>query len=192
MTIIETLKLTSARLSHLAGRIRDDIKGVSAVEFAIIAPMLVTLYLGAAETALGVSVNRKVSRVSSTISDLVAQAQTVSADDIDGIMNAAFAIMAPTDATPLRIVLTGVEIDADAKTKVIWSRKKGSGASAASVGSTYPIPTAIKIADSFVVVAQVQYDYAPAMGGQIVGSIQFDKKNYLRPRIGSNVACTGC
>ncbi len=176
-------------LSKLKSLWRDT-SAVSAVEFALIAPLLVSIYLGAAETTVGVSINRKVSRVASTVSDLVAQAQAISAADIDSIMNVSAAVMAPTDDTPLRIIVTGVNIDANKKAKVLWSRARN--ASKAATGSIYPIPSSIKIANSFIVVAQVQYDFSPGFGGAIVGPLHFDKKNYLRPRVGSNVTCTGC
>ncbi len=190
MHIGNSLRITMERCKAKLLHIWHDTSAVSAVEFALIAPLLVTIYLGASETALGVSVNRKVSRVASTVSDLVAQAQTITADDIDAIMNVSSAVMAPTNATPLRIIVTGVSIDANRNARVLWSRARN--ATKDSVNSTYPIPSRIKIANSFIVVAKVQYDFAPNFGGGVVNVLNFEKKNYLRPRVGANVTCSGC
>lgn len=193
--IRQRLRYFHAASWALVDRFIHDVRGVNAVEFALVAPMLVGLYIGSAETALGVSINRKVSRVSSTVSDLIAQSQAITAEDIDATMNAAYGIMAPMSQekiNKLRIVVTGVDIDANKNTKVLWSRAKGAGATAAALNSSYSIPSNIKIANTFIVVAHVQYDYTPNLGGNITGSINFDKKNYLRPRIGSSVTCSNC
>jgi Flp pilus assembly protein TadG len=54
-------------------RLRRNDEAVAAVEFALIVPFLITLYLGSIEAAALFTVDKRVSSISSTIGDLVAQ-----------------------------------------------------------------------------------------------------------------------
>ena len=46
---------------------RNDIRGVAAVEFALVVPLLIALYLGSIEAASLYSTDRKVATVASTM-----------------------------------------------------------------------------------------------------------------------------
>ncbi|WP_342214186.1 TadE/TadG family type IV pilus assembly protein [Aminobacter anthyllidis] len=54
-----------------------DKRGVAAIEFAIIAPLLLSLYFVTMEVSQGIETNKKVSRVGSMVADLVTQQQTI-------------------------------------------------------------------------------------------------------------------
>ena len=52
-------------------RLIGDERGVSAVEFALLLPLMLTLYLGAVEVSQGIRADRKVTLTARTIVDLV-------------------------------------------------------------------------------------------------------------------------
>ena len=56
------------RLSDFA----TDRRGVSAVEFALLLPLMLTLYLGGVELSQGISIDRKVTLTARTPDDLLA------------------------------------------------------------------------------------------------------------------------
>ncbi len=171
---------------HAAQTLKADIKGISGVEFALIAPMLVGIWLGLAETALGVTNSRKVSRVAATLADLVSQSESITGSQVDGIMNASSAVMEPYSSTGLKIHVIGVQMDANAVARVVWSRTKGDTTAPAD-DSIYPIPVNIKIADSFLIVTKVTYDYSPSIGSGIVDTFHFSEINYNVPRTSNTV-----
>src|SRR5262249_43774950 len=76
-------------------RFSGDQRGVSAVEFALLLPLMVTLYLGVVEISQGISADRKVTMTARSIGDLVAQASSMSNSDMTNSLNAATAVMAP-------------------------------------------------------------------------------------------------
>ena len=76
-------------------RIVRDRRGVSAVEFALILPTMIVLYLGIAETGNAITVYRRMSAIASTAADLTAQTKTVSTADLDDIVSASSAILSP-------------------------------------------------------------------------------------------------
>ncbi|MCB1430467.1 MAG: pilus assembly protein, partial [Nitratireductor sp.] len=76
-----------ARFLIVGDRFREEVRGVAAVEFAFIAPIMILLFVGTIELSAGVATNRKLSRLSSTIGDLITQSQTLTTNDIDNIMD---------------------------------------------------------------------------------------------------------
>ena len=88
-------------------------KAVAAVEFALIAPILLILFIGTVEISLLVAVDRKISRASSSIADLVAQFKVHSDDEIRAILGVTERIMYPYwDRIPC-VVISVVEANAE-------------------------------------------------------------------------------
>ena len=97
-------------------RFAGDRRGVSAVEFALLAPMMIALYLGCVEVSDGVSADRKVSLTASTVANLTSQVSSITNADMTNILNASSAIIAPcvrpvTSASPTE-PRTGVSLGA--------------------------------------------------------------------------------
>ena len=62
-----------------------DKRGVSAVEFALIAPILIMIYLALAELTLGMMASRRTSHLAATIGDLAAQSENLTDANITSI-----------------------------------------------------------------------------------------------------------
>ena len=58
------------RMNRAVRRLRGNQSGVGAVEFALIAPVLIMLYMGSLEVSVAMSVNKKLARAASTVADL--------------------------------------------------------------------------------------------------------------------------
>ena len=132
----------------LSGRTREslqnggvwrDKRGVSAIEFALLAPIILLMYVGTAEIGNLLTVERRVETVASTAADLTAQVKQVSNSDLSDISDASKSILAPYDTTPLKIVLSSVVADQNNNGKVAWSYSKNG--SPRAVGSSYALPT---------------------------------------------------
>ncbi len=165
-----------------------DCDGVSAVEFALILPLMIALYIGAVEFSQALNVDRRVTSVTSTVADLVAQADDVTCDEVNDIFTAASAIMAPYSATPIEIVVTSVEADKDNKTTVGWS--KALNGTAKAKDSDYTLPEGLTQAYSSIIVSEVKYTYTPTIGQYFVGGITLADTFYLRPRKSLTVTLT--
>ena len=79
---------------------RRDQRGVSAVEFAMLLPLMITLYLGAVEISQGVAIDRKVTLTARTVADLASQVTSINNSDMTNMLNAAAAVIAPFAAEP--------------------------------------------------------------------------------------------
>jgi Flp pilus assembly protein TadG len=169
------------RLARLAG----DERGVSAVEFALLLPLMLTLYLGAVEVSQGIGADRKVTLTTRTVADLVSQVSGLTASDMTNSLNAASAVMAPYSSSNLKVTVTSVKIDANSNATVDWSATMNG--TARSKGSTVTLPTALLIANTSLIWSEVQYTYTPTIGYVISGSLTLKDQIYMRPRMSDSI-----
>jgi Flp pilus assembly protein TadG len=166
-------------------RFHDDQGGVSAVEFAMLLPLMITLYLGSIEITQAVSADRKMTLVAGTVGDLVAQASCMKESDVNAIFDAGKAVLYPFDAGVMKAVVTSVTIDDKQTAKVVWS-KPLNGATAHAVGSnvTALIPPALLTSTGSVIWAEAYYTYTPTIGKVIAPTgIPLSEKVFLKPRL---------
>ena len=179
--------------SSILGRIRRiarDQRGVSAVEFALLAPVMVGLYLGCVEISEGVGADRKVSLTAAALANLTAQAQNLTATDMTNILDASGAIIVPFSASLLKMTVTCLKIDASKNVTVKWSVTRNGTADS----GTMTIPSALAVANSWLILAKTSYAYTPVVGYTITGTITLSDQMYMSPRISAptynGVACT--
>ncbi|BBE73181.1 TadE/TadG family type IV pilus assembly protein [Oharaeibacter diazotrophicus] len=167
-------------------------RGVSAVEFALILPVMLLLYAGGVELSEALSVDRKVNRVSSTICDLVSQVSNVSSSDMTDIFNASAAILEPySTGTSLKMQILVVDIGSTKQT-VNWSKAKNDSVYAKGVTSPITVPSAIAVVGTQVVIARVRYSYQSPFGDlmkSVTGHDTYDLEHVfmMRPRLGTSI-----
>src|SRR5215207_7193105 len=101
VTRIMLMQKMSLGIHRLLCGLRRDDRGNAAVEFAIIVPIMLTLFFGTIEFSSGVAVDRKITLVARTLSDLTSQSTTVTNTDMAGFTITAKAIMTPYDSSLL-------------------------------------------------------------------------------------------
>lgn len=169
-------------------RFAADRRGVSAVEFAMLLPLMVTLYLSCAEVTQAVSIDRKLTLTSHTVADLASQVSSISGADMTNILNASSSVMAPYSTGPLKITISCVDIDSAGNAKIKWS--DALNGTARSVGSSVTLPAALKIPSTSMVWAEVSYGYTPTVGQAITGTLTLFDQIYTRPRISETITRT--
>jgi Flp pilus assembly protein TadG len=162
-----------------------DRRGVSAVEFAMLLPLMVTLYLGVVEVSQGVATDRKVTLTTRTMADLASRVSSINNADMSSLLNASAAVIAPYQPAPLKIVLSAVSIDANGVAKIAWSDTLNG--TAHSVGSTVSLPTALNVANTQLIWSEVSYTYSPTFGYVLTGNLNLSDKIYMRPRLSDSI-----
>mgnify|MGYP002621717323 CR=1 FL=1 len=195
-------------IRRLAGFLGDR-RGVAAIEFAFIAPFLLTLYFVTMEVAQGIETNKKVSRVGSMVADLVTQQHSqTNADVIEPIMEIGGAILHPYGRTKPTIVVTGIDIkneEGEVKAVVAWSRQmqEGTFTSGPAKETETTVPKELNIPGTFLIRVSAQLDYRPFIAWTaqqrtnlgLMGAfdnINMDEVYYLRPRMSNRIDCTDC
>lgn len=182
------------RLSRDLGR---DNSGIGAIEFAIIAPVLLLLYLGALETTLGLSAAKRASRASGSIADIVTQQSGVNKTFLATMPSAAGAIFAPFDSSGLTLKITGIAIDSSAKATVAWSWAQD-GSKPYGAGTTVSdVPTDMDKASSFLVRTELAipytlFNFGPDFLPSGTNTITIARKYFYRQRTGTSIACSDC
>src|SRR3954463_9305907 len=89
------------RLRRLAAEMRADRSGIAATEFAVIVPIMLVMFFGTVEFSSGVAVDRKVTLVARTLSDLTSQTMNAVTDtDVKNFFAASASILTPYVVTP--------------------------------------------------------------------------------------------
>ncbi len=185
---VALIESPAERLRCRLGALAGDERGVSAVEFALLLPVMVTLYLGTVEVSQGIAADRKVSLTARTAADLVSQVSSVSNSDMTNVLNATATVMSPFGAANLKVTVTSVKIDANGAATVAWSDTLNGAARA--VGSSVTLPAALKIPNSYLIWSEVEYSYKPTVGYLISGTLALKDQIYMRPRLSDSVART--
>jgi Flp pilus assembly protein TadG len=165
-----------------------DSRGVAATEFAMIVPLMLVMFFGTVEVSSGVAVNRKVTLVARTLSDLTSQSKSVGDTDMTNFFAASNGIMWPYPSTPVKATISELYIDpATSKARVQWSK----GSVPRSAGSIVAIPSGLIGTDSsgntlpnqYLIFSEVSYLYQPITGYVMSSAgITLSDTAYTRPR----------
>lgn len=192
----KTGKEVTASLRACLRRFRRDERGIGAIEFAILFPVLLMLYLGAFELTVGLSVAKRATRAAGSIADIVTQQTSVTKSTLTPMPSVANAILAPYTATDLTLKITGVQLDASGSGTVTWSWAQD-GSKPYSTGSAVSVPSDLSQPSTFLVRTELSLpyqllsfgaDFLPAGSNQITISRQY----YYRPRTKDAIACSDC
>ncbi len=177
----------------------SDRRGVAAVEFALLAPMLVMGYFGVAELTEGLMASRKVSTVASTIGDLTAQAASTTPSQIADIFSVGQLVMQPFSTTgqTLTMRISSVTVDANSVPRVDWSQGQGlpplvKGAAVTLPSASGAPNTPFIASGQSVIMAEAHYQFTSPVAQYLPQTSDMHDTLYMSPRQGTQVACSTC
>lgn len=169
----------------LAGFWRDR-RGATAIEFAFIAPILILMYFGFAETTQAMMAQRRLSNITSQIGDLVAQGAQIGPARMNDVFNIGNVIMAPYPTDKLKMCVYSVVSDSAGKDTVAWVKTNPAGAGMANCPAANAVVTDVPVsvlpASQSVIVARAAYDYSSPSQLVMPATMTFKRIYYLRPR----------
>lgn len=174
-------RLLTGRRPGLAG----DRRGVAALEFALVAPILAVAYVATAEASLAIMAQRKLALATSIGADLASHSRTINAQTVNGIFRATTAVLEPFDAATLTQRITAVVVDADGNAVVDWS--VGAGIDRLAAGSVVALPAGLVVAEEGLVMAEAWLDYRSPMAFTLPGTNRFVETHYVYPRFNDRV-----
>src|ERR1700754_2266888 len=110
-------------------RFGTDTKAVTAVEFALILPLILIMLLETFDITRLVDVKNKTTLLSRTISDFIAQSQTISSTELGNIVAASKSVLYPypDGATVLTVQIKSINKLANGSFQIDWSYPPASG-----------------------------------------------------------------
>lgn len=136
-----------------------DQRGIAAVEFALVVPIIIILLLGSVDAVFALTAKRKVSLAAHSMADIVSRETGVSEDDLDTVADLGKLIMTPNDVTSAQIVISGAVVNFGGTTATVdWSSAFGPGAQDLPDDSTINLPSPLT-QGIFLVVASTRLPY---------------------------------
>lgn len=180
----------TTKISQTIARFTHSHEGVAVVEFALIMPLLLLLYLGTVEASRAISYDRRLTTIAASLGDLVARSDTeITAAQLTDYFQAAEAIIAPFVAGGLKQVVTSVYIDNLGVATVHWSEGYNGGVEH-NVGTPYPtVPTKLAslALDDYIIVSEAEMPYNPLTTYAFPGSLRLYKEYFHLPRFGERI-----
>ena len=173
-------------------RLRSCGAGNVVVEFGLAAPVLLMMMLASAELGRFVLLHQKVDRVATTVSDLVARAETISESQLDDIFTAAGQVATPFDLAGLGVVIVTsiANPSGDGQGPIIAWQRSGSGSYSGTSqlgaeGDEADLPAGFDVREGeTAIISEVYYDFAPFLSELIVRPQEVYRSSHHRPRLG--------
>lgn len=178
----------------LATRLIADQRGLAAIEFALIAPIMIILYLGLTEFCQAYMAERRTSHTTAMVADLVAQSDKTTSEKIDEVFAIGQLIMKPFPADPLLVRVTSVTMNDTGVASVDWSKSNNQAAfpKRDKGDPVTDLPAGLISKDESLIIGETNYEYNSAFKAAMPGPIVFKRTYYLRPRTVNQVICPDC
>lgn len=144
-------------------RFKSAREGVSAVEFAIIAPVMISMWIGTVEVGRAVGVSWKAKLVARTLADLTGRTTIVSNQGMANIFSATAAVLYPYDPTRISMRISSVKRISATRDEVVWSDvSPNSTVLARTNGEALTLPNGLlnNVGDT-VIYAETFYRFTP-------------------------------
>lgn len=172
-----------------------DKRALAATEFAVIVPLMLVMFFGTVEFSSAVAIDRKITMIARTLSDLTSQSTTLADTDMQDTFTASISMIMPYDATLVKGAIVQIYIDASSVAKIQWSKSAiiASGATQATLTAppsslapgttvTTMIPSTLLIPSTYLIFSQASYQYTPSVGYVLKSAITLSDVSYTRPR----------
>jgi Flp pilus assembly protein TadG len=170
----------------------SNASGIVATEFALMAPVLLLLFLGGFEVTRFILLQQKTEKVAYTIGDVVTQNTTITNAQLAQIVTAASQIMQPyTFGANGVVIVSSVYQTGTVNPPTVRWRYTGGGTLArtstvGNVNGNATLPAGLTLNDKDnVIIAEVYYRYSPMFSGGVVGTQDIYKSTVFKPRLGA-------
>jgi Flp pilus assembly protein TadG len=171
-------------------------EGTAAVEFALLMPVMLTLFFGAFEITNLLMVNLKLTAATEAAADLVAQTRSqtpnIAPSDIGNFTTAADLVITPYAASGLKLAYAGLTYNSNGNPQVAWHYEEN-GATAITTGAlNQTLLQGLGSGTASVIMVQSTYNYTSPFSWVLGTTYTLGDIAYNRPRYVTQVTCTTC
>jgi len=156
-------------------------KGLAALEFAIIAPMMILLVFGSVDLIDTLGANKRAQNAAASIADVVARDDNVTNAEITGLWAALDVLMYPDNGAAMTMRVSSVSIVDATTARVVWS--EGHGMTARVANTTVSLPSQMMTPGTSVIMTESSFPYEAPLGFLHTGSVNLEHNAYRRSRL---------
>jgi Flp pilus assembly protein TadG len=179
-------------------RFVDSRRAVAAVEFAMIMPVLLLLFLGTFDAQNAIALYAKVRSATYALAAITNQygntgTSVISTTTMSQITTATTAILAPYSSTPAIVVISQIKATSNTAAVVSWSYSPTAGqaltpgAAFTGLPTNFGTNTCNNTYPCYAIYAQVSYPFTPMFGAFMTGSLTLSDSIYTTPRVSTCV-----
>jgi Flp pilus assembly protein TadG len=181
---------TALGLRRQLRRFARDRDGVSAVEFALLLPFMLTLYLGGVELGDGMAIKFKTTLVARNVTDLASQFVSINGSNMTSILGASSTVITPYASANMVVTLSELTVNSSGNGVVQWSCSLNG--TARTTNSQMTMPTNLQTTGITLLYGEVTYPYTPSMGYVLTGTINIAQSIFFYPRLSSTIQLSSC
>jgi Flp pilus assembly protein TadG len=169
--------------AKLYRRFAASTRGVAAIEFAMILPILVVMFLGSIDAGRAIAVYMKVRAATYVLAAITNQYPTIQSVDMTNIVGATSVVLSPYSSAPVVVTISQISVSSATKASVSWSYSLNG--TALTQGASFTVPGSFATCNSYpcyLIYAQVSYTYSPLFGYVFPASIPLSDSLYVTPR----------
>jgi Flp pilus assembly protein TadG len=170
-------------MANLHRRFATSTRGVAAIEFAMILPVLLLLFLASVDTGRAIAIYMKVRSATYTLDAITNQYTTIQSTDITSIVGATSAVLAPYSSSPAVVTVSQISVNSSSNATVSWSYSLNG--TALTQGATVTVPSTLATCSTYpcyLVYGQVSYTYSPLFAYLFKTSFDLSDNLYVTPR----------
>jgi Flp pilus assembly protein TadG len=177
-----------ARPARLCRRFVASTRAVAAVEFAMIMPVMLIMFLSSFDAGNGIAIYLKVRAATYTLGAITNQYNTIQSTDMTAITGATASVLAPYPSSPTIVVISQIKATSNSAATVSWSYSPTSGSALAAGSTINNLPTNLakntcnNTYPCYLIFAQVSYTFTPQFGSFMTGPITLSDNLYVTPR----------
>lgn len=158
-------------------------KGVAALEFAIIAPLLmVPLLLGSVDLIDVMGANKRAQNAAASLADVVARDTEISNAEMASLWRALDILMYPNAPGDMEIRVSSISIQNASTARVIWSEGHG-GMSGRQAGTTVSLDNRMMTVGTSIIMVESTYKYDAPLGFLFQSQVRMTHNAYRRSRL---------
>jgi Flp pilus assembly protein TadG len=181
-----------SRAANIGARFVASTRGVAAIEFAMIVPVLLIIFLATFDGGRAIAVYMKVRAATYALAAITNQYSSVQSSDMTGIVGATSVVLAPYPSNSTVVTISQLSMTNTGKVTVSWSYSLNG--TARTQGVTVTVPSNLTPANNatcssfpcYLILAEVSYTYKPIFGYFTAGNVALSDNLYVTPR---NSAC---
>ena len=165
-------------------------RGAVMVEFAAAMPVFAIMLLAGVEVSRLALLHQKMDRLATTMADLVAQGETISATELNTFYTAATPLMWPYGFTNKGRIIVSAVNGTTGTPRVSWQHSGGGSISAASKigvsGGNASLPSGFVVrTDESLITTEIYFDFEPAFFPAVAPARRLYHRSFYRPRLGT-------